>query len=174
MRPRETGRSRNGYAIICVCTQIRRVDQPLADQVDDQLVELAVEIFTMLADATRVRIVLALKDGELSVNTLADVVGKSPAAVSQHLAKLRLARIVTTRHEGNRVFYRLANEHALELVTDAMFQAEHSLDDQPRHHRRHSRKVTVNGPNPHVGGHWHNHAPELGRACPPGRSDRPA
>ena len=64
----------------------------MADQVDDQLVELAVEIFTMLADATRVRIVLALKDGELSVNTLADVVGKSPAAVSQHLAKLRLAR----------------------------------------------------------------------------------
>jgi DNA-binding transcriptional ArsR family regulator len=112
------------------------VDQRPADQVDDQLVELAVEIFTMLADATRVRIVLALKDGELSVKTLADVVGKSPAAVSQHLAKLRLARIVTTRHEGNRVFYRLASEHALELVTGAMFQAEHSLDDQPRHHHR--------------------------------------
>jgi DNA-binding transcriptional ArsR family regulator len=52
------------------------VDQPLADQIDDQLVELAVEIFTMLADATRVRIVLALKHGELPVNTLADVVGK--------------------------------------------------------------------------------------------------
>ena len=79
---------------------------------------------------------VGFKDGELSVNTLADVVGKSPAAVSQHLAKLRLARIVMTRHEGNRVFYRLANEHPLELVTDAMFQAEHSLDDQPRHHNR--------------------------------------
>jgi DNA-binding transcriptional ArsR family regulator len=70
------------------------------EQADDQLVELAVEIFKMLADATRVRIVLALRDGESSVNTLADVVGKSPAAVSQHLAKLRLARMVTTRHEG--------------------------------------------------------------------------
>jgi DNA-binding transcriptional ArsR family regulator len=113
----------------------RRVDRPLADQVDDQLVELAVEIFTMLADATRVRIVLALRDGELSVNTLADVVGKSPAGVSQHLAKLRLARVVMTRHEGNRVFYRLANEHALELVAGAVFQAEHSVEDQPLHHR---------------------------------------
>jgi DNA-binding transcriptional ArsR family regulator len=58
----------------------------------------------MLADATRVRIVVALRDGELSVNTLADVVGKSPAAVSQHLAKLRLARMMITRHETNRVF----------------------------------------------------------------------
>jgi hypothetical protein len=50
--------------------------QPIAAErsvhVDDQLVELAVEIFKMLADATRVRIVLALRDGELSVNTLAD------------------------------------------------------------------------------------------------------
>jgi DNA-binding transcriptional ArsR family regulator len=105
------------------------------DHADDQLVELAVEIFKMLADATRVRIVLALRDGELSVNTLADLVGKSPAAVSQHLAKLRLARMVTTRHEANRVFYRLANEHAQQLVSGAVFQAEHSVEDQPRHHR---------------------------------------
>jgi DNA-binding transcriptional ArsR family regulator len=94
------------------------------------------EIFKMLADATRVRIVLALRDGELSVNTLADVVGKSPAAVSQHLAKLRLARMVTTRHEGTRVFYRLANEHAQQLVSGAVRQAEHSIEDQPRHHQQ--------------------------------------
>ena len=152
----------------------RRVDQPLADQVDDQLVELAVEIFTMLADATRVRIVLALKDGELSVNTLADLVGKSPAAVSQHLAKLRLARIVTTRHEGNRVFYRLANEHALELVTGAMFQAEHSLDDQPRHHNRHGRKVTSERCEPAARWPPAKSRSGLGPACPAQRSDRPA
>lgn len=108
----------------------------MVDHADDQLVELAVEIFKMLADATRVRIVLALRDGELSVNTLAEVVGKSPAAVSQHLAKLRLARIVTTRHQGTRVFYRLANEHAQQLVSGAVFQAEHSIEDQPRHHQQ--------------------------------------
>ena len=57
---------------------------------DSQYVELAVEVFAMLADATRVRIVLALRDGELSVNHLADIVDKSPAGVSQHLAKMRL------------------------------------------------------------------------------------
>ncbi|PRY69087.1 ArsR family transcriptional regulator [Glaciihabitans tibetensis] len=98
-------------------------------------VELAVEIFGMLADATRVRIVLALRNGELSVNHLADLVEKSPAAVSQHLAKLRLARIVATRQEGTRVFYRLANEHASRLVSDAIFQAEHSLTSTPAHHQ---------------------------------------
>ena len=88
----------------------------------------------MLADATRVRLILALRDGELSVNNLADIVDKTPAAVSQHLAKLRLGRIVTTRQEGQRVFYRLENEHASQLVSDAIFQAEHSLGGTPRHH----------------------------------------
>ena len=101
---------------------------------DSQYVELAVEVFAMLADATRVRIILALRGGELSVNHLAELVDKSPAAVSQHLAKLRLARIVSTRHEGTRVFYRLENEHARQIVSDAILQAEHSLGGSPRHH----------------------------------------
>ncbi|WP_426517544.1 ArsR/SmtB family transcription factor [Diaminobutyricibacter sp. McL0618] len=108
---------------------------------DSQYVELAVEVFAMLADATRVRIILALRDQELAVNQLADIVDKSPAAVSQHLAKMRLARIVTTRQEGTRVFYRLANEHASQLVSDAIFQAEHALDQNPRHH--HARQEAV-------------------------------
>jgi len=102
---------------------------------DSQFVELAVEVFGMLADATRVRIILALRAAsELSVNQLAETVVKSPAAVSQHLAKLRLARIVATRQDGQRVFYRLENEHASQLVSDAIFQAEHSLGATPRHH----------------------------------------
>jgi DNA-binding transcriptional ArsR family regulator len=102
---------------------------------DSDFVELAVEVFSMLADATRVRIILAIRDvGEMSVNQLADVVDKPPASVSQHLAKMRLARIVTTRQEGTRVFYRLENEHASQLVRDAIFQAEHSLNGIPRHH----------------------------------------
>lgn len=97
-------------------------------------VELAVEVFSMLADATRVRLILALRDEEMSVNHLADIVDRSPAAVSQHLAKMRLGRLVTTRQDGTRVFYRLADEHAARLVTDAILQAEHSLEAVPRHH----------------------------------------
>jgi DNA-binding transcriptional ArsR family regulator len=101
---------------------------------DSQYVELAIEIFAMLADATRVRIVLALRDEELPVNRLAEILDKTPASVSQHLAKLRLARIVATRQEGTKVFYRLENEHARQLVTDAVFQAEHALTGNPPHH----------------------------------------
>lgn len=110
--------------------------QDIDNDPDAQFVELAVEVFAMLADATRVRLILALRDGELSVNHLAEIVGKSPAAVSQHLAKLRLARIVATRQDGQRVFYRLQDEHASQLVADAVLQAEHALGGTPRHHQK--------------------------------------
>lgn len=93
----------------------------------------------MLADATRVRIILALRGaGELSVNNLADIVDKSSAGVSQHLAKLRMARMVSTRREGTTVFYRLTDEHASELVIDAVKQAEHVLGQAPHHHAEQS------------------------------------
>jgi DNA-binding transcriptional ArsR family regulator len=106
-------------------------------------VELAVEVFRMLADATRVRLILALRDhGELPVNRLADMVAKPAPAVSQHLAKLRLARLVATRQDGTRVFYRLTNEHAGQLVTDAMHQAEHTVSDHPPHHTGHDRRLS--------------------------------
>lgn len=101
---------------------------------DSPYVDLAVEVFAMLADATRVRIILALRDGELAVGDLAKAVGKSPTAVSQHLAKLRLTRMVSTRQEGTRIYYRLTDEHARQLVTDAIFQAEHALETHPQHH----------------------------------------
>jgi DNA-binding transcriptional ArsR family regulator len=100
----------------------------------DDLVDLAVEVFRMLADGTRIRILWALIDRELSVNELATQVGKLPAAVSQHLAKLRMTRLVQTRREGTTVFYRLENEHIAQLVTDAVHNAEHSGTDVPGHH----------------------------------------
>ena len=109
-------------------------DKDFEIEVDSHYVELAVEIFGMLADATRIRLVLALRDGELSVNHLADIVDKNPATVSQHLAKLRMARMVTTRRQGTTIFYALADEHAIALVMDAVLQAEHTVDAHPRHH----------------------------------------
>lgn len=101
---------------------------------ESQYVEIAAEVFSMLADATRVRLILVLRGGESSVNELAERVGKSPAAVSQHLAKLRLAHLVLSRQEGTRVYYRLANPHAARLVVDAMQQAAHATDAQPLGH----------------------------------------
>ncbi|MDN5745167.1 MAG: metalloregulator ArsR/SmtB family transcription factor [Nocardioidaceae bacterium] len=102
---------------------------------ESQFADFAAEVFTLLSDATRVRIILALRVGEMSVNDLAERVEKSPTVVSQHLAKLRWGRIVQARQEGNRVFYSLIDAHARELVIQAVFQAQHVVSDAPEHHR---------------------------------------
>ena len=88
----------------------------------------------MLSDTTRVRLLWELIDQELAVNELAARVGKPAPSVSQHLAKLRMARLVRTRREGTQVFYRLENEHAARLVRDAVYNAEHAGPEVPRHH----------------------------------------
>lgn len=101
---------------------------------ESQYAAFAAEVFTLLSDATRVRIILALRGGEKPVGELAEQVGKSPTAVSQHLAKLRWGSIVRARQEGNRVYYSLVDEHARQLVTHAVLQAQHVVDAAPAHH----------------------------------------
>jgi ArsR family transcriptional regulator, zinc-responsive transcriptional repressor len=111
-------------------------DNQVYRRIDDDQVGLVVEIFRMLSDATRVQVLWALTDRELSVNDLAAHVGKPAASVSQHLAKLRMARLVRTRREGTTIFYSLDNEHVRQLVTDAVYNAEHAGPGIPAHHRR--------------------------------------
>lgn len=111
--------------------------------VESQYVDLAAEVFSLLSDATRIRIILALRGGELPVGELAERVGKSPTAVSQHLAKLRWGKVVATRQEGTRVYYSLIDEHARELVTHAVFQAQHVVDVFPEHHLEGSGTIRV-------------------------------
>ncbi len=101
---------------------------------DDQ-VGLVVEVFRMLADATRVQVLWALAKHEMSVNELAEHVGKPAPSVSQHLAKLRMARLVRTRREGTTIFYSLENDHVRQLVIDAVHNAEHAGPGVPGHHR---------------------------------------
>jgi DNA-binding transcriptional ArsR family regulator len=109
----------------------------------DDEVDLVVEVFRMLADATRVQVLWALVRGEMSVNDLASQVGKPAPSVSQHLAKLRMARLVRTRREGTTIFYSLGNDHIGQLVTDAVFNAEHAGPGVPGHHRDAAELATL-------------------------------
>lgn len=110
---------------------------------DSQYADFAAEVFSLLSDATRVRIILALRDTEKSVNVLAEEVGKSPTVVSQHLAKLRWGKIVAARQEGNRAFYSLIDEHARQLVSHAVFQAQHVVSGARAHHRAADGSITT-------------------------------
>jgi DNA-binding transcriptional ArsR family regulator len=105
------------------------------DRLPDEQASLVVEVFRMLADVTRVQVLWSLTQREMSVNELAEHVGKPAPSVSQHLAKLRMARLVRTRRDGTTIFYSLENDHVRQLVIDAVFNAEHAGPGVPHHHR---------------------------------------
>ncbi|MEV3902467.1 metalloregulator ArsR/SmtB family transcription factor [Mycobacterium sp. NPDC050551] len=105
------------------------------DPLGEEQAALIVEVFRMLADATRVQVLWALVGDELSVNQLAERVDKPAPSVSQHLAKLRMARLVRTRRAGTTIFYSLENDHVRQLVMDAVHNAEHAGPGVPAHHR---------------------------------------
>lgn len=93
----------------------------------------AVDTFKLLADSTRLRIIWALLHSEHSVNELADHVGVRPTAVSQHLAKLRVAHLVRVRRDGNRIFYAVENDHIEALAQQALLHADHVLGGTTHH-----------------------------------------
>ncbi len=100
---------------------------------EDAQVSEAVDILKLIADPTRLRILWALLHGEHSVNLLAEHVGAQPAAVSQHLAKLRLGHLVRTRREGTHVFYLAQNDHVRRIVEEALFHADHVVQGLADH-----------------------------------------
>lgn len=105
----------------------------------EELVGVAAEVLRLLADPTRLRLVLMLQDDERAVGSLADELGRPITGVSQHLAKLRMARLVSTRRVGTSVLYRVDDDHVRQLVTDTIHHVEHMLTDSPRHHAPASR-----------------------------------
>jgi DNA-binding transcriptional ArsR family regulator len=91
----------------------------------DQHAQLAADSFRMLADPTRVRILWILLHQESNVTALATAVDASSPAVSQHLAKLRLAGLVESRREGTFIYYSATSSHVRRLLAEALAHAEH-------------------------------------------------
>jgi DNA-binding transcriptional ArsR family regulator len=104
---------------------------PQVDLSEEQVLG-AVMSFKMLADPTRLRIVWTLLHGEHSVNELAEHLGVQPSAVSQHLAKLRLAGLVSARRAGHHIYYLAVNEHVRCLAKEALRHAGHAASGDPR------------------------------------------
>jgi DNA-binding transcriptional ArsR family regulator len=69
------------------------------------------------------KILWALAQDESSVLRLADLSGASPTAVSQHLAKRRLAGLVADRRQGSFIYYSVADDHVTRLLADAVAHA---------------------------------------------------
>ena len=74
------------------------------------------EIFQALANPTRIAIVEALRDGEMSAGRLIEELGIEQANASQHLSVLRAKQIVVNRKVGNQVFYSIRDPALIEVL----------------------------------------------------------
>jgi DNA-binding transcriptional ArsR family regulator len=106
---------------------------PHPDVLDDERVNAAVTSFALLADPTRVRLLWALREHDADVASLAAMAGCRPTVASQHLSKLRFAGLVVGHREGRRVIYRLRGAHVRNLLTEALFHADHQVSGEPVH-----------------------------------------
>lgn len=87
--------------------------------------EFKAGIFQALAHPTRVAVAECLKEGEVSAGAILERLGVEQANLSQHLAVMRAKGVVTSRKEGNQVFYTLRHP-MLSDVLDIMRQYFHS------------------------------------------------
>ena len=85
-----------------------------------------------LADPGRVRILLALRRGELCVCQITELFGFAPSTVSKHLSLLFQARLVESRKEGRWIYYQLPGKNAPVAVREALEWIEKSQASDPQ------------------------------------------
>lgn len=82
---------------------------------EEELYDLA-ELFKVLGDSTRIRILFQLFDKELSVGELADLLNMNQSAVSHQLKVLKQAKLVKNRRDGKSIIYSLDDEHVRTII----------------------------------------------------------
>jgi DNA-binding transcriptional ArsR family regulator len=122
-------------------TRERELDRPEAGHghgmpgqpLTDGQVSTAAGTLAMLAEPTRLRLLWALREGELGVTALAEAAGCTPTAASQHLSKLRISGLVDQRAEGRARLYRLRGAHLHRLLDEVVAHTDHTLRGIPPH-----------------------------------------
>ena len=110
--------------------------------VSEPVVRELAQVFKLLSDETRLRILLYLaQNNELHVTDLCTRLGQSQPAVSHHLALLRVSGLIESRREGKHNFYSVRTEHFGELLV-SLFSA---TGEMPKKVRFHDFALTYDG-----------------------------
>jgi DNA-binding transcriptional ArsR family regulator len=93
-----------------------KVSRVLRAMPSSEVLEDAAELFSVVSDPTRLRILIGLSKTELCVCDLAKVAGRSMTATSHQLQILRRLRLVTFRMEGKLAYYKLTSDLVRQLI----------------------------------------------------------
>ncbi|MDR1405206.1 MAG: metalloregulator ArsR/SmtB family transcription factor [Candidatus Methanoplasma sp.] len=87
---------------------------------DDETVFDLSDIFKILSDSTRLKILWAMEGGEICVRGVSELLGISISAVSHQLKTLRRAHLVKSRRDGKNIYYSLDDDHVKKLLEIAL------------------------------------------------------
>jgi len=117
---------------------VERVTEPETEResligLSAQLEKNLVQIFKLLSDETRLRILMFLaKEKELHVSALCERLGQSQPAVSHHLALLRVAGLAEARREGKHNFYSVCRPHFQRVMAELFAEISNPVTDEFR------------------------------------------
>jgi DNA-binding transcriptional ArsR family regulator len=97
---------------------------PELQETDVANIERACDVFRMLSEPSRLKIVYALLGGELCVYHILQSVGGTQSALSHQLRVLKDNRVLRARRDGQNVYYSLADEHIKQIVEMGLCHGE--------------------------------------------------
>ncbi|MDR1209634.1 MAG: metalloregulator ArsR/SmtB family transcription factor [Clostridiales bacterium] len=96
----------------------------------DELIYYVADFFKIFGDSTRLKLLCALRGGEMSVGDAAAALGMTQSSVSHQFRVLRQSDVVKFRREGKTVFYSLNDEHVEILLEAGIDHIVHLSDDK--------------------------------------------
>ena len=108
-----------------LCEHPQAICLAKTDLIPEDKAQRVADLFKILGDTTRVKIIQALSKRKLCVCDIAAVIGMGQSATSHQLRTLRNTRLVKYRREGKMAWYSLDDEHIAGLLTQGIEHVEH-------------------------------------------------
>lgn len=107
------------------CAYNRQILESLRSEMpDEETITRLAETFKIFGDNTRIRILWALFDKEMSVSEISQTVQMSQSAVSHQLRTLKHARLIKARRDGKNSFYSLDDDHVKRIIEQVMIHVK--------------------------------------------------
>jgi DNA-binding transcriptional ArsR family regulator len=96
---------------------------------DEETMSDLADLFRVLGDSTRVKILCALMSSELCVCDIAALLGMTKSSISHQLRTLRLSKLVRNRRSGRTIYYSLDDEHVSDIIGQTLKHLSHATGE---------------------------------------------
>lgn len=117
--------ARNEFACDCNVIHQESVDEVMAKMPDENTFNHLADLFKLIGDTTRCRILFTLDQSEMCVCDLANVLNMTKSSISHQLATLRRSGVVRCRKSGKEVYYTLDDDHIVKLFEIGLEHINH-------------------------------------------------